>query len=608
MPTQGPTPTPLAPDAPHPLPRLPSPSPTPLDWIPVLALPVHFSLDHFHQGLIELVLKPELSSSTILRADILADDDYVDGNHGQEGKESQPTPAVDLDGFDCVRRVRRRILPNRPQFDKPLDQECLFYERPLPSQPSSSTSDAQGEGSREGLLLLLPDHEQLRRDDPEGSGKLPYYHPQVWAVAFRFFPRSQSPSSASPASASLRIDLVPLPSDSLSVPSPGPTSLAQSDRLYRTSLALVKFAAKLCAGKADGWQKRIHHDLLVGKEEVQDLYQALKDKYKTDLSRLSLLPSSDYPRVTFRWLLSEWKEGTDPEKHVFEDVAIAAWLICLWRDMYSETGGRPPGGFVDIGCGNGLLVYLLASEGFTGFGFDLRARKSWSSYSPRPDLRTTSLNPLNLLSSSPFLCSTAPASDSTEPWPFPPDSFLIGNHADEMTPWIPFLAAATPGSKSAFLNIPCCLHELIGRFERQTYSIPPEFLSSLPCPPTPTTRISAQAEGAASEHPHTHPLLQPFYAPSPAELTSGGRYIAYQLYLAHLTLVCGFIPEREALRIPSTKNFGMVGRKRVEQGEDGKREEGLEGEVRERIREVLGEVGRKGEWRARKPEGKAGGH
>lgn len=65
------------------------------------------------------------------------------------------------------------------------------------------------------------------------------------------------------------------------------------------------------------------------------------------------------PRVTFRWLLKDWKENTDPAKHVWEDVAIAAWLIVLWRGMYGlneEGQGRgPPGGFVDVGCGNGLL-------------------------------------------------------------------------------------------------------------------------------------------------------------------------------------------------------------------------------------------------------------
>lgn len=169
-------------------------------------------------------------------------------------------------------------------------------------------------------------------------------------------------------------------------------------------------------------------------------------------------------------------------------------------------------------------VYLLAQEGYEGYGFDLRARKSWSVYNPPPRLETLSLDPV-------VICST---------WisPFPDNSFLIGNHADELTPWLPLLAAVTPGS--SFLNIPCCPHELTDRFTRMSYTIPSEFLSSLPTP------------DSTSPLPTDH-LLKPFYAPTPSLSTQTGRFYFYQLYLAHLTLISGFIPEREALRIPSTK-------------------------------------------------------
>ena len=36
--------------------------------------------------------------------------------------------------------------------------------------------------------------------------------------------------------------------------------------------------------------------------------------------------------------------------------------------------------FVDLGCGNGLLVYILTSEGHNGLGIDVRARKIWKDY------------------------------------------------------------------------------------------------------------------------------------------------------------------------------------------------------------------------------------
>ena len=83
---------------------------------------------------------------------------------------------------------------------------------------------------------------------------------------------------------------------------------------------------------------------------------------------------------------------------------------------------------------------------------------------------------------------------------------------------------------------------------------------------------------------------------------------AYQLYLAELTLRAGFVPERECLRMPSTKNVGFLGRRRVWEREGATEEEVREGEGRAR-EEVRGLVeGLRGEWVARMPEGKAGGH
>ena len=45
----------------------------------------------------------------------------------------------------------------------------------------------------------------------------------------------------------------------------------------------------------------------------------------------------------------------------FQDLAIAAYLVSLWSSEATK-----PKSFIDIGCGNGLLVYLLTQEGFEG--------------------------------------------------------------------------------------------------------------------------------------------------------------------------------------------------------------------------------------------------
>ncbi|GAA5975252.1 hypothetical protein JCM5350_000206 [Sporobolomyces pararoseus] len=613
--------SPLPPDAPHPLPEPATPlssSPS-LSWIPVHSIPAsQYPLECFAKTLIDLIHFPEHSSSTILRADILADENFEDKSHSTEkgkGKEREMQGQYDLEGYELKRRIRRKILPKRPQFDHSMEQECLIYTR----QHASTSSLDTPEDSTEALVLMMVDLDLLEQET--GKKEPPYYHPQVSTLAFRYLPASLGSSEhSSQPSATLRIDLIPLPTTPLSAP------LNPQDRLFRTCLSLLRTIDKVSKGYNTGYEKRVNHDLLVPKERVQDVYQRLKSKYSCvflpnplrlstrvptavflggETGNSSTIASIDdpSPRITFpRFLASSWAEKTDPSKHVFEDVAICAWLMCLWDEMYprtvSEKDGveraEPEGGFVDVGCGNGLLVFLLNSEGYKGYGLDLRERKSWSLYSPIPDLRVTSLSPPTLLRSS--LSTSTP--------PFPPNAFLIGNHADELTPWIPLFAALTPSS--AWLNIPCCLHDLTGRFETKTYSIPPQYLDSLPCPPPPASDPSALKIEA-------HPLLYPFYHPTPSYLNETSRYGSYQLFLAHLSLLCGFLPEREALRIPSTKNYGLVGRTRLWElsGEGpGDREAG-EVRVREEVEKLLNEVERKSGiegWKARTPEGKAGEH
>ena len=61
--------------------------------------------------------------------------------------------------------------------------------------------------------------------------------------------------------------------------------------------------------------------------------------------------------------IQRWPEQTDPRKFVFEDVAIAAYLMVLWEEEQRVTGSNRKQTFVDLGCGNGLLVHILAKEG-----------------------------------------------------------------------------------------------------------------------------------------------------------------------------------------------------------------------------------------------------
>jgi len=79
---------------------------------------------------------------------------------------------------------------------------------------------------------------------------------------------------------------------------------------------------------------------LVDKQVYQSKYNALKEEYGKKLA-------------------ADWPEVTDPQKFVFEDIAIAAYLLTLFEQIHGNKSIT----FLDIGCGNGLLVYLLNQSG-----------------------------------------------------------------------------------------------------------------------------------------------------------------------------------------------------------------------------------------------------
>uniref|UniRef100_A0A3Q3FWC5 tRNA (uracil-O(2)-)-methyltransferase n=1 Tax=Kryptolebias marmoratus TaxID=37003 RepID=A0A3Q3FWC5_KRYMA len=145
-------------------------------------------------------------------------------------------------------------------------------------------------------------------------------------------------------------------------------------------------------------------------------------------STLSLLPVEKYSLVyqqlkeKYKAMVKVWPEVTDPEKFVFEDVAIATYLLVLWAEERAERNLTAPQSFVDLGCGNGLLVHILTNEGHPGRGIDVRRRRIWETYGPQTRLEEKAITP-----SDSFL--------------FPGTDWLIGNHSDELTPWIPVMAA-----------------------------------------------------------------------------------------------------------------------------------------------------------------------
>ncbi|KAI2808383.1 tRNA methyltransferase 44 [Blomia tropicalis] len=164
---------------------------------------------------------------------------------------------------------------------------------------------------------------------------------------------------------------------------------------------------------------------------------------------------SNYNRMKAKYslpLLDIWEkvEKTDPIKFIFEDIAIASYLVTLWDEERSKNPSIQKQTFADIGCGNGLLVYILANEGFEGYGIDIRRRNIWNHYGPNIKLIEKQLDPFS------------------ENLDLPKVDWLIGNHSDELTPWIIYIASNMSPQTRAFL-LPCCCYDFDGnKFQRTT--------------------------------------------------------------------------------------------------------------------------------------------
>jgi tRNASer (uridine44-2'-O)-methyltransferase len=68
-----------------------------------------------------------------------------------------------------------------------------------------------------------------------------------------------------------------------------------------------------------------------------------------------------------------WKVSHDPE--TIPPSSVGTPDEPPWRQR-----PRPPVGFADLVCGNGLLTHILTSEGYAGYRIDLRAPTSWAHY------------------------------------------------------------------------------------------------------------------------------------------------------------------------------------------------------------------------------------
>lgn len=440
----------------------------PLKWTPLFKHECGFDAMTFDKVMLNTIGNPNVNSSWLFRADILLDQigPEVSGPPTSPFEHQPPLPV--FQELEANRLLVRRMIPRNGQRDKPLDQTCAFYAGSAP------------DGSQRSLILYLP--------HVKSGSDMPFYHPNVKGIAFL---HDWDPVEAS---------------GTVSVHYCFFGDSERPEKLTRTALNLLRVLHKHGEGQVAGYKKRVNHDIVVSQVAFQETYATLKQKYARSL--------------VVAWQKRE--ETTDAMKHVFEDLCIAAFLIELWKQIYTDVGFP---GFVDIGCGNGLLVHILNRENYSGWGFDARARKSWTEYSTNVQVRTLSgsLEERQSLERRVLLPSVTRdmqqdiadkiSDDDVHDGLFPKDTFIVSNHADELTPWTPILAQI---SGCPFIMIPCCSHNLTGARFR--------------APPPKDKKASSSAYNSLCE------------------------------WVAQIARDCGWVVEREMLRIPSTRNTAFVGR------------------------------------------------
>lgn len=101
---------------------------------------------------------------------------------------------------------------------------------------------------------------------------------------------------------------------------------------------------------------------------------------------------------------------------------------------------------------------------------------------------------------------------------FPEADWIIGNHSDELSPWIPVIALRS-SPKTKFFVLPCCAYD----FDGQKYK-----------------RIN----------------------------TSKSQYSEYIDYIKEVSIRCGFKVDMDKLRIPSTKRTCIIGHERSYETQD----------------------------------------
>lgn len=457
-------------------------------WVPIYESPVGFNVQHFEAAMLNIIHQPNINSTVIMRADILRENvfDPDEGDTTFTSKIANEIPEFQTDDdsklllrdlkdikvrqipdvpdiqFTKRHEIVRRVIPRNPFKDYIINQTCLMLT----------------DNKKNSLVVYIPHIDSVE--------ETPYYLPPVYGIGILYN--------------NFKVSVHYLP---FGFETPNGKeftllkSMTEQDRPIRIALRLLSTATKHSQGRKAGYEKRVNHDLVVPQTNFQNQYITLKKKYL------------DY-------FMNNWGESTDPRKHVFEDIAIAAFIIEYWKLNSFEPEKFE---FRDLGCGNGLLVHILILEGYKGKGIDARARKSWALYPSEVQncLLEQIIVPQILLDQQPMPSDVAASiqkqqiSTTAE---FPKNTFIIGNHSDELSCWVPLLGYP-------FIVIPCCSFGING--VRKRY--PPRKNMAYKTPPS--------------------------------------TYKALVDHVEDIALMNGWLVQKEMLRIPSTRNAAIMSCKKI---------------------------------------------
>ena len=564
-------------------------------WSSIIYQPHHLSSQRFIDSCLELVRNPNIDTNPLIHSDVLYDS-YSNDFTGRRiclQEEEQKTSELlrslngDSPGYKIWRMLLRRLTPHDVQLGQSIIQSVIFLSSD--TQPKGSN---QGNGDR-NLVMFIPHVPTLK--------ELPIYIPQVRAYAYSHFcpsyPVSEAQTTDQPGAISILFIIPPLGLDG----------------------RLVKWSHDLLSAVERGSQSRLvkvdvqgNSGTLPPKDQVLDRYTKLKERHVKRLLDDWVEPAEPSKRIyedlsTAAFLLELWDQMYEmPAQNKLNDTGCASAID--YMKAKADGMRKPPfPGFIDIGCGTGTLLDVLIQEDYNGWGFDACKRKTWDTlaHSTRDCLKQLVLHPAPINASVPRftpctdeICSPLttrvnatsrtksnyittylkrslgtrrdnkenqdPAVGRTPALPrqcngiFPTDTFIISNHADELSPWTPLLASL---SSSPFLCIPCCAHNLSGqRFRAPSSSNGYRADSTAP---TYFARQVSKAKHVAitSACPTTDGIEQgDLKSLRNARHSQSSSYSSLCDWICHLAEECGFEVEKRILDSPSQRNLAIVGR------------------------------------------------